>query len=166
MTLSAKIIINPYAIDDNVDELSRLIDTLNLARGVTFGQGEGANEVNMAFHDLVPLANAANHTKNFHDGTLTNKVGIPITMDKFKALFVKNLSTDADLTVGDSGANSLALFSAAAGAIAIPPNGEWVFLAPDANGVDCSADADLKFALGAGSSAPGYELVTFGVDPA
>lgn len=166
MTLTAKITINPYMVDDNLDELSRLIDTLNLNRGITFSYGENANQVNMVFHDIVPLANTANHTKSFDDGSLSNKVGIPITLEKLKVIYVKNLSTDADLTVGDSGGSAIPIFGAVAHTIVIPPGGEWLFIAPDVNGVDCDPEGDVKFALGAGSSAPGYELIVMGVDPA
>ena len=134
MTLTAKITINPYMVDDNLDELSRLIDTLNLSRGITFSYGEGANQINMVFNDILDIANKAKHTKNLHDGTLTNKVGIDLTLDKFKVLYVKNLSTDADLTVGASGANSLAIFTDVSDAEVLPPLGEKVFIAPDASG--------------------------------
>lgn len=165
MTQSAKyglILTMSYSL---VDEMSELTDFLNETRGLTFSEGTTANKINLIFHDEVALAGGANHTKNFHDGTLTNKVGQTITMDIFKGIYVKNKSTDSTLIIGNSGANGLALFGAVAHTIVLQPGGEWIFLAPDASGVDCSVNADLKFEHGnEGASAPGYDLIAVGVD--
>lgn len=168
MTLSSQLGISVVATDDNTVELSRLVDYLNLNRGKTFSEGEGADQVDMVFHDTRPLADGANETINLHDGTLTNKVGISITMDKLKMLYIKNNSADADLIIGAAGVNAIALFGTpATETLNLPPKGEFVFLCPDANGVDISVNADLKLEHdGTGSDPLNYDIVAYGVDVA
>lgn len=165
MTQSAKFSLNAIMSYSKTEEMSTLTDFLNKVFGLTFGEGTGANQINLIFHDEIDLAAGANHTKNFHDGTLTNKVSQAITMDIFKAIIVKNNSTDSTLIVGNSGANALALFGAVAHTEVIQPGGLLVQLAPDASGIDCSVNADLKFEHGnEGASAPKYQLIVAGVD--
>jgi len=165
MTQSAKyglILTMSYSL---VDEMSELTDFLNESRGLTFSEGITANKINLIFHDQRPLADAGNETLNFHDGTLTNKVSQSITMDIFKGIYVKNKSTDSTLIIGNATTNALAIFGAATHTIVLQPGSEWIFLAPDASGVDCSVNANLKFAHGGeGTSAPGYDLIAVGVD--
>lgn len=165
MTLSAQMKFTIVATDDNTDELSRLVDYLNLSRGVTFSEGEGANQINMVWHDQRSLADGANETLDFHDGSLTNKVGVSITMDKIKALYIKNNSSEASLIIGGAVANQLGLFADGADKLVLPPGGELPFIAPGASGVDCSSNSDLKLEHdGTGSSELVYDIVVFGVD--
>lgn len=165
MTLSGRMTMSIVVTDDNTDELSRLVDYLNLSRGVTFSEGEGANQFNMAFHDQRSLADGANETLDFHDGSLTNKVGVSITMDKIKALYIKNTSTEASLIIGGAAANQLGLFADGSDKLVLPPGGEKLFIAPGASGVDCSSNSDLKLEHdGTGSSELVYDIVVFGVD--
>lgn len=164
MAITAKITINPYTVDDNLDELSRLVDTLNLSRGITFTQGVGANQVNMIFHDQRTLADAANETLAFNDGSLTNKVGISITMDIVKAIYIKNTSVDADLIIGNA-TLPMPIFGSGAHTLNLPPGGEFVFIAPDANGVDITSNDELKFEHdGTGTDNLIYDLIVMGVD--
>lgn len=150
-----------------IEEMSELSDYLNQSRGATFSEGEGANQINRIFHDQRPLGNGANETLDFHDGSLTNKVAQTITLDKFKGLFVKNNSTDSTLIVGGAASNQLALFADVTDKEVLQPGGEKLFLAPDADGVDCSTNAKLKFEHGGeGTSAPKYDIIAVGVDPA
>ena len=167
MSLTAKMDLTVQATDDNTVELSRLVDYLNLSRGKIFSEGEGADQLDMVFHDERTLADAANETLDFNDGSLTNKVGISITMDKLKAIFIRNTSTDASLKIGAAASNQLGLFADTSDILVLPPGGDFLFIAPDASGVDISSNAKLKFEHnGVGSSNLVYELVVFGVDTA
>jgi hypothetical protein len=164
MSLSAKMSINPYMQDDAVSELSRLTDTLNLSRGITFSEGVGANQVNMVFHDQRTLTDAANETLAFNDGSLTNKVGISITMDILKALYIKNTSTEADLIIGNA-TNPMAIFGAGTYTIEIKPDGEWVYVCPDVNGIDITTNDELRLEHdGTGTSDLIYDIIVLGVD--
>ena len=165
MTLNARLNITPYMQDDNMDELSRLTDTLNLSRGITFTYGVGAGQVNMVFHDQRTLVDAAAETLAFNDGSLTNKVGIQITMDIVKAIYIKNTSADASLIIGAAAANQMALFGAGTHTLILPPDGEHVYIAPDVNGLDIITNDELKFEHnGVGSSDLIYDLIVMGVD--
>jgi len=165
MSLSGKFGLSLVATDDSTDELSRLVDYLNLSRGVTFSEGEGANQIDMVFHDQRTLVDGANETLDIHDGSLTNKVGVPITMDKLKALYIKNGSTEAGLIIGGAAADQLGLFSDVSDKLVLPPGGEFLIIAPGASGIDCSSNSDLKLEHdGTGSSSLIYDIVIFGVD--
>ena len=165
MTLTGKIGINPYAMDDNLVELSRLVDTLNLSRGINFTEGVGANQINMIFHDQRTLADAANETLAFNDGSLTNKVGVSITMDIVKAIYIKNTSSDATLILGNATSNAILLFGSTTHTHLCKPGGEFVFIAPDINGLDVTTNDELKFEHdGTGTDDLIYDLVVMGVD--
>lgn len=164
MAITAKIGINPYCVDDNLDELSRLVDTLNLSRGITFTQGVGANQVNMIFHDQRTLTDGSNETLAFNDGSLTNKVGISITMDILKAVYVKNTSVDASLILGNA-VSPIGFFGAGTHTAVIKPGGEWVFVCPDVNGIDITTNDEIKFEHnGVGVDNLIYDLIVMGVD--
>lgn len=150
-----------------IEEMSELSDYLNQNRGASFSEGEGANQINLIFHDQRALGDGENETLDFHDGSLTNKVSQAITMDKFKGLYIKNNSTDSTLILGNAGVNDLALFGAAAHTLVLQPLSEITLLFPDADGVDCTTNAKLKITHGGeGSSAPKYDIIAVGVDAA
>ena len=147
-----------------MEEMSELSDYLNQSRGATFSEGEWANQINLIFHDQRPLGDGANETLDFHDGSLTNKVGQTITMDIFKGLFVRNNSTDSTLILGNAASNQLELFGAGTHTLVLQPGGDFMFLAPDADGVDCSTNGKLKIIHGGeGTSAPKYDIIAVGV---
>jgi len=161
---SAKFNIGLTMASEIIDEMSKLSDYLNQSRGVTFTEGEGAGQINQIFHDQRELADGANETLDFHDGSLTNKVQQAISMDKFKAIYVKNNSTDSTLIIGNAASNQLALFGAVTHTHVIRPGGDCLLTAPDADGIDCTTNAKLKFEHGGeGTSAPKYDLITAGV---
>ena len=165
MTLSGKLAINPYAMDDHLVELSMLVDTLNLSRGITFTEGVGANQVNMIFHDQRTLTDGANETLAFNDGSLINKVGIAITMDIVKAMYIKNTSSDAALIIGNATANAMLLFGATTHTHLCKPDGEFVVIAPDANGIDITSNDELKLEHdGVGTSDLIFDIIVMGVD--
>lgn len=148
-----------------VDEMSTLSDTLRETRGVTFAEGTGLNQINLIFHDERALGDGANETIDINDGSLENKVGQSITIDIFKALYIKNKSDDSTLILGNAATNQIGLWGAAAHTQVLQPLGEVLILAPDASGVDVTTNAKLKIEHGGeGTDAPGYDIILAGVD--
>ena len=146
------------------EELSTLTDVISKVIGVTFALGTGANQGDGFFHDSVPLAQAANHTKDFTDSSLTDKLGEAVNFSKLKAIAVKNNSTNSTLIVGATGANQMAIFGANTERIVIQPGGVFVYICPDSSGLDISVNAKLKFEHGnEGASAPDYDFMILGV---
>lgn len=134
--------------------------------GPSFTDGTGANEVEVLYFATNALADAANHELDFLDGSLEDAYGDAITISKLKALYIKNLSTSANLLIGAAAATQLGIFAdGASDKLSLPPLGEFFWSAPDATGLDTSVNAHLKFEHdGTGDSAPGYDIIAVGVD--
>ena len=165
MTQSAKFLLNAIMSYSKTDEMSTLTDFLNQTFGLTFSEGVGDNQINLIFHDERPLAKGVteNPVIDFNDGSLTNKVSQAITIDKLKALLIKNNSTDSTLIVGGD-ADNVPIFGLPANTEVIPPLGVKLFLAP-LDGVDITADSKMKMVHGdEGTSAPDYQIIVAGVD--
>jgi hypothetical protein len=155
-----------YAIQQDDVELSTLLETLSLARGQNFAEGELTEEVNLIFDDSRTLSDGANEVLNLHNGSLTNKLNQAITMDILKAIYIKNTSVDAGLIVG-GGTTPVPLFSDASDKVIVKPGGTLLLIAPNVVGWDITANCLLKLEHdGVGSSTLTYELVVAGVDPA
>ena len=166
MTLSlAQVLINIKATLTNSLDLATSASTLNTSRGPTLANGTGANQVNMVFHDQRTLADAANETLDLNDGSLTDALGVALTLETLKVLYIKNTSVDANLLIGGAGANSIGLFGDVSDIISLPPGGELLITAPDATGIDISTNSDLKLEHdGTGSSNLVYDIIALGVD--
>ncbi|MCE5185077.1 MAG: hypothetical protein LLF76_03010 [Planctomycetaceae bacterium] len=146
-------------------DLNTLQDKLNLSRGVTLENGTGANQADTLFHDTRTLADGADETLDFHDGTLSDAFGTPVTIDELKAIYIKNNSAAAGLLVGGALANAMGLFADASDILKLPPGGEFLLTAPGAAGIDITTNADLLIAHdGTGDDALTYDIVVIGVD--
>jgi hypothetical protein len=98
------------------------------------------------------------------DSSLSDAFGTAIAMTKLKGLMIRNNSSDANLEIGGAAATVLGLFKDVSDILVLPPGGLFVFTAPDANGVDCSTNADLKIAHdGSGTSSLTYDIAVWGV---
>ncbi len=164
MTLTAKIPI-AFNITNTKDvDLSTVRDFFNDTRGKNFTDGTGANQVDTLFHDNRTLADGANETLDLADGSLSDAFGDAVAIDELKVVYIKNNSTDANLLIGAAGATSIALFGDVSDTLSLPPGGEFLFIAPDANGVDITTNADLKIEHdGTGSSSLTYDILVAGV---
>jgi hypothetical protein len=145
-------------------ELSTVTDVMSIVENVSFSLGAGANQANQVFQDQRTLADAANETLNFlAAGSLVDKLGDTIDLDELRALFIHNNSADADLVIGGAAANQLPIFAAGTDKLNLPPGGVFIFIAPDANGVDVSTNSQLKLEHdGTGSSDLVYDIVVVG----
>ena len=146
-------------------DLTELRDALAITRGVAFANGTGANQVNTVWHDRRTLADGANETLDVNNGTLADAFGDTVVLKKLKLLYLKNNSADANLLVGGAAATQLGLFADTNDILKLRPSGVFIFIAPDINAVDVSANPDLKIAHdGSGSSSLTYDIILLGVE--
>ena len=127
-------------------DLSNTIDQVNMTRGKNFGNGTGANQADTIWHDNRTLADGADETLDIFDGSLTKADGVALTMSKLKGIYIRNNSTDANLEIGGAAATQLGLFADVSDILSLPPGGDFLMTAPDANGIDCTTNAHLKIA--------------------
>jgi len=170
MGLTAKVNIMLSLVHTKSLDLNTPTDTINETRGKSFTNGTGANQADTIWHDTRPLADAANDTLDLHTGTddagnITDAFGDAVTLDILKALYIKNKSTDANLLIGGAAATQLGLFADPADVLKLPPGGEFLYIAPDATGLDVTTNESLKLAHdGTGSSILNYDIIAIGVD--
>jgi len=166
MTLNAKVQMPLNITHSKELDLTEVKQALTNTLGVSFTDGALADQAEVLYHDKRALGDAANETIDLQDGSLSDAFGDAITIEKLKFLYIKNLSTTANLLVGAAAGNQLALFAdPASDKLSLPPLGEFIFIAPDLTGLDTSANADLKLEHdGTGDSAPGYKIIAIGVD--
>lgn len=165
MSLTAKLNILLNITHTKDLDLNTLRDAINLTKGVSLANGTGANQADAIFHDSRTLADGANETIDLHDGSLEDAFGDALTLDKLKAIYIKNNSSDAYLHIGGAAATQLGLFNDVSDILKLPPGGEFLMTAPDANGIDVSTNSDLKLAHdGTGSSSLTYDIIAVGVD--
>jgi hypothetical protein len=165
MALTANFALNMTLTYTKTTDLGTVPYTLNLGRGKTFTNGTGANKAQVLFDDQRTLADGANETIDLRDGTLTDALGVAVTIDILRALYIKNGSTDASLLIGGAAGTQLGLFNDVTDVLKLPPGGEFLFIAPDATGVDLTTNADLKLAHdGTGTSTLTYDIIVVGED--
>ncbi len=164
MALTANFALNMTLTYTKTTDLGTVPYTLNLGRGRTFTNGTGANKADVLFDDQRTLGDGANETLDLHDGTLTDALGVAVTLDILRALYIKNGSADANLLIGGAVGTQVALFGdAATDILKLPPGGEFLFIAPNATGVDVTTNADLKLAHdGTGTSTLTYDIIVVG----
>jgi len=144
-------------------DLSNPRDAQNLVRGPSFTSGSGANQADSIWPDVRTLADAGNETLDLT--AQTDPLGTAITMTKLKALYIKNKSADAGLIVGGAAATPVAILVGATDTLKIPPGGEFLWTAPNADGLTITTNKNLKVAHdGTGNSSLDYEIIAIGVD--
>lgn len=149
---------------NKVDELSTLTDTITQIYDTTFALGTGANQANGMFQDQRTLADGVGEELNFTDSSLTDKLLEPIDFATLKALLIRNGSSAASLIIGNSTANQLGILGGATFTLEIQPGGTFLWLAPDATGLDCSTNGTLKLLHdGVGGQDLTYDLIALGV---
>ena len=164
MSLTAKINIILNIVHETSLDLNTPKDSISLTRGKAFTNGTGANQCDTIFHDNRTLADGANETLVFNDSSLTDAFGAGVAIDEFKALYIKNNSTDANLEVGGAAATQIGLFKDTSDILVIKPGGEFLYIAPDASGLDVTTNSSLKVAHdGTGSSSLTYDIIAVGV---
>ena len=149
-------------------DLSTLKDTLSLTYNTSFSFGAtAANKLNQLFHDSRTLTDAQTETLNFlAAGTMVDELGETMDLDELRLLIIKNTSAEASLIVGAAVAEPMPIFGVpATGTLLISPGGIFVYIAPDASGIDVSAAAQLKLVHdGTGVADLTYEIVVAGTN--
>lgn len=147
-----------------VDELSTLTDTISQTYDVTFAIGTGADQANGMFQDQRTLADGTGEELNFTDSSLTDKLSEAINFATLKALLIKNGSAAASLIIGNAVANQLGILGGATFTLEIQPGGTFLWLAPDATGLDVTTNATLKLLHdGVGGQDLVYDIIALGV---
>jgi hypothetical protein len=165
MSLTAKLNLLLNIEHTKTMDLNTLRDAMNLTRGVSLANGTGANQADAVFHDTRTLADAATETLDVHDGTLVNAFGDTLTLNKLKAIYIKNNSADANLLIGGAAATQLGIFADPTDILKLPPGGDFFMTAPGSAGIDVSTNSDLKIAHdGTGTSSLTYDIIVVGVD--
>ena len=166
MALTTSVVIKISALLTNTSlDLSVPTDNLLLDKSIDLANGTGANQADMIWHDSFSLVDDASNTHNLYDsGTLKTPLGVALTINKLKFLFIENTSTDANLVIGAAAANPIALFTvSAADSLELPPGGKFIWSAPNADGLDITTNKNLKLLHGGqGTSALVYNIVAIG----
>jgi hypothetical protein len=165
MALSTRILIKLNISLVDAENMGTRRHDINENRGITLTDGTGANKADTLWDDVRTLTDAASEELDLQDGTLTDSLGNAVTMDILRGLYIKNTSTDASLLIGGAAATQLGLFANGSDILTLPPGGEFVYTAPDVNGLDTTTNPHLKLAHnGVGTSDLIYHIVAVGED--
>ena len=140
---------------------------INLPRGITLTDGTGASKGDVCYDDTITIANAGTYTLLvLNDGTLTDSLGVALTMDILRGMYIKNNSADAGLIVGAAAGTQLAIFGTpATDTLLIPAGGEFFWTAPDATGLDVTSNDTLKLTHdGGGADTMDVDVIFVGED--
>ena len=166
MALTTKVVLKIKALLTNTSlDLSTPSDNLMLDKTISLANGTGANQADMIWHDSFDLEDDASNTHDLYaSGSLLTPLGVALTINKLKFLFIENESSDANLVIGAAAANPIALFTvSAADSLELPPGGTFVWSAPGLAGLDITTNKNLKLTHGGqGTSTLTYNIVAIG----
>lgn len=165
MTLAASIKIGFDVQYSVAKDLSTPADRLALSRTFDLADGSGANQAQVLFSDIRTLADGANEVLDLYaSGSLLDNLGVALTLTRLKVLYLKNLSTDANLLVG-GGTTPVGVFADASDILTLPPGGIFIYTAPNATGLLLTTNKNLKLEHnGTGTSTLSYEIIVIGID--
>jgi len=148
---------------DNSDivtaDFGAALDGLTTTRGVTFADGTGSDQVNVIYHDILPVSTL--EEIDFNGTTLKDAFGVGLELTKLKALFIKNLIGGL-LTVGGA-SEPLDIFGTSAShVLEIVDNGQWFQTWPG-DGLACAASNGMLEFVHAVGGAQNIEIAAVGV---
>lgn len=147
---------------DNSDivtaDLGTAIDNLVLTRGVTYASGTGSDQVDVIYHDILPVTD--NQEIDLNGSALKDAFGVGLAITKLKALFIKNL-TGAELDVGGATQPLLIVTTPATEKVLIADGGQHLWTWPG-EGITITGAGQLEFVHGAGGS-QNIEIIAVGV---
>lgn len=139
--------------------------------GPMVADGNGADQGQVLYANTISLADAANTTLDFADGSLTDILGVALTMTELKGLIIRNNSADANLLIGGAAGTQVAMFAdPASDKIKLPPGSTqnpsiFLICVPSATGIVVSTNSDLKLEHdGTGSSSMNVDILAWGSD--
>lgn len=147
------------------EDLGNVPATLTLNRGATFTNGEGANQANRIFADTRSTDDTGETLNPLDGGVLKDAHGDVLTIEKVKALYLRNNDAAKSLHVGGGASLDWPIIANTSDIIVIPPGGELLIIAPNSDGIDISTNKNLKIKSATAGSIS-YDIIIIAVDPA
>ena len=150
----------------NALDLTTPSDPLVLDFSTTFGNGTGASQANMWWHDQRTLGASATEDIDLA-GSLTSVFGTTITFTSIKMIYVKASASNNvanNVNVSRASANGFVLFLAASDGFALPPGAFALMVNPNATGWVVTAGTGdlLTLTNSAGTNSVVYDIVIVG----
>ncbi len=101
-------------------------------KGYDFTDGVGALQGDRLFQDLRTFSGSTDDLDL--SGSLTDSYGTTITLARVKVLYVENVSTANNITIGAASSNQFATILNSTGTLTLKPGGSVLIVAPDASG--------------------------------
>ena len=163
---SLQIVVKILGSMTQATDLSTLSDVLNRDYTATYGNGTGASQANMWWHDQRSLAGSATEDLDLA-GSLTSVFGTTITLTSLKGIFVSASSANNsanNLNVTRPAANGITWLLAAGDGISLKPGAFMAWFDPSANGATVTAgSADLiTLTNSAGTNTITYDVFLLG----
>lgn len=145
--------------NSSVQGLGSAIDKISAARGVQFADGDGLEQCDVFFHDILAITTADEVDLN---GTvLKDAFGASLAIAKLKVLYIKNL-TGVALTIGVASEPIDIFGDPTTDDLVLPDNGQF-FMTWPGDGLDiATSNGMLEFVHAVGSPA-NVELICAGV---
>lgn len=165
--LTAKMILNIMINYTLTRDLATTTHPIQINRGLTLTDGTGAGKGDVCYDETITIADGASDSSLvLNDGSLTDSLGVALTMDILRGMYIKNNSSDAGLIVGAAAGTQLAIFGAPANdTLLIPFGGEFFWTAPSATGLDVTTNDTIKLEHdGTGGSTMDVDVILVGED--
>lgn len=137
---------------------------LDVEASVPLGNGTGANQADLIFHDRRTLAASGTEDLDLA-GVLTDAYGATITFARIKAVVVMAASANTNnVNVSRATTNGVPLFLAASDGIPVLPGGFFAWCAPDATAVAVTAGTGdlLTVTNSAAGTSVTYDVIVIG----
>lgn len=155
MSLTSSVSISYRSTLYDTIELSTVTAVVNQTSTLSFTDGTGAGECDLAWSDQNTLSGSASATLDLTN--LTGTVGETITFAKVKGLVIENTGTEA-ITVGNAASNAFDGFlGGPTETVIIPASGKFVIASDTGFTVD-GTHKDLKLA----GTSPTYNIWIIG----
>ena len=162
--VSLQVVLKLLGSMTNALDLSTPTDALSVDYSKNYGNGTGANQANMWWHDQRTLGVSATENLDFA-GSLISAFGTTITLTSLKGLVVYAATGNTnDVQVTRPASNGIPWLMAAGDGIALKP-GAWVaWFDPSANGPTVTAGTGdlVTFTNSAGSTSVTYDVFALG----
>lgn len=157
----------------NIDLAATYTKVLDLVTGsapltytdrIDLATGTGANQADLVFSDTRTLTASGTEDLDLAGG-LTDIYGATLTFARIKLLLVHAASGNTNnVNVTRPASNGVPLFLAAGDGIPVRPDGNFLWIAPDATGVAVTAGTGdlITVTNSAGSTSVSYDVVVIG----
>lgn len=162
--VSLQVVLKLLGTMTQTSDLSTLEDVLSRDYSKNFGNGTGANQANMWWHDQRTLAASGTESLDFAGGS-TSAFGTTITLTSLKGVFVYAASGNTnDVQVTRPATNGIPWLMAAGDGIALKPGAWFVWLDPSANGATVTAGTGdlITFTNSAAGTSVTYDVFILG----